>query len=471
MDQSMRVVRIFVASPSDVESERVCLMHVVDEINRTWGTEACCHMELVRWESHVAPDMGRPQEVVNRQIDPYDIFIGIMWKRFGTPTGEADSGTVEEFELAYTSWRQTHRPRIMFYFNTALYSLETHEEADQLSKVLSFRTKLEKHGLVWLYEGVPEFEKAVREHLYKAVRELDLGETTSVSPSQDEGGLLIFNNAFATWRTHGLYVGRDHLEVFAELDTATLGKKHLPFLIGSVFKCHISVRERWGFGFTQKEITEYSVKLIRDSADNELINAAISFLLYERVRKDISDCISILVHVIQDRKRFSASCRYHAIASLWFRQIPDEHAHEMTQLLLDVSDNESDFRFRRACARVLGEIATPEALKGVRTLLNDSIADVRKAAVWALCHAHRGIDNDEWVGLLIDRYRRDGSTKVRKEILSSLRYVMGNQRIARFFNAILRDPESPGTDKDVALDYLDRKESYKRRRRLTSQSS
>jgi hypothetical protein len=37
-------------------------------------------MEIVDWRTHVAPDMGRPQAVINAQIGDYDIFLGIMWK-------------------------------------------------------------------------------------------------------------------------------------------------------------------------------------------------------------------------------------------------------------------------------------------------------------------------------------------------------------------------------------------------------
>ncbi len=163
MPDTLQMIRVFVASPSDVQAERNALVQVVEELNRTLGNKKSTHIELLRWESNVTPDMGRPQEVVNRQIGPYDIFVGMMWKRFGTPTGEADSGTVEEFELAYSSWRLTGKPRIMFYFNTAPYTLKTPEEADQLSKVLAFRQKLETQGLVWLYESPPQFEKEVRE--------------------------------------------------------------------------------------------------------------------------------------------------------------------------------------------------------------------------------------------------------------------------------------------------------------------
>ena len=63
-------------------------------------------LELVRWETHVRPGIAADaQAVVNPQIGPYDLFIGILWNRFGTPTGRAESGTREEFDQAYARWQ------------------------------------------------------------------------------------------------------------------------------------------------------------------------------------------------------------------------------------------------------------------------------------------------------------------------------------------------------------------------------
>lgn len=59
-------------------------------------------LELVRYETHAYPDIGEPQQVINRQIPlDYDVFIGIMWRRGDTPTATSPSGTIEEFRRAY----------------------------------------------------------------------------------------------------------------------------------------------------------------------------------------------------------------------------------------------------------------------------------------------------------------------------------------------------------------------------------
>jgi hypothetical protein len=96
--------RIFVASPGDVQIEWGALASAVVEISETLGEAQDYRLELVHWETHAVPDAGRPQQVINKQLCDYEVFVGIMWKRFGTPTGEADSGTEEEFRIAYAAW-------------------------------------------------------------------------------------------------------------------------------------------------------------------------------------------------------------------------------------------------------------------------------------------------------------------------------------------------------------------------------
>src|SRR5262245_31377026 len=117
----MKHVKLFLVSPGDVAEEREIVSEVVTpEFNRIFSDERlakelCLHLEVLRWETHSWPGVGEDaQDVINRQIPEYDIFLGIMWKRFGTPTGRAKSGTLEEFERAYQAFKRTGRPYIMF---------------------------------------------------------------------------------------------------------------------------------------------------------------------------------------------------------------------------------------------------------------------------------------------------------------------------------------------------------------------
>src|SRR5262249_10538735 len=73
-----RRIRLFVASPSDVILEREELRKVVAELNRSFAPNNGIILEVFGWETHVAAAMGRPQAIINEQIDDFEIFIGIM---------------------------------------------------------------------------------------------------------------------------------------------------------------------------------------------------------------------------------------------------------------------------------------------------------------------------------------------------------------------------------------------------------
>src|SRR5437879_5531034 len=126
MRNALRPVRVFIASPGDVATERDQLSKVISEINVTISAiapEKEIVLELIKWETHVHPGMGEDaQDVVNQQINDYDIFVGIMWKRFGTPTERADSGTEEEFRKAYASWQRNRILPVLFYFCQAPFT-------------------------------------------------------------------------------------------------------------------------------------------------------------------------------------------------------------------------------------------------------------------------------------------------------------------------------------------------------------
>lgn len=85
MPTQQTVLKIFLSSPSDVTSEREVVFNIVSELNQLWK-RSYIQLDLLRWED-MNPGFGAyPQDVLNRQIgEDYDIFLGILWSRFGTP--------------------------------------------------------------------------------------------------------------------------------------------------------------------------------------------------------------------------------------------------------------------------------------------------------------------------------------------------------------------------------------------------
>jgi formylglycine-generating enzyme required for sulfatase activity len=152
-----------------VSDERQRLAKVVDHLRTHVASAHRLDLELVRWETHVRPGAGADaQAVINPQIGAYDLFIGILWNRFGTSTKRAESGTREEFDQAYARWQKDSSSlEIWVYFSQQPYTFNKPEESEQKTKVLAFQKELqEKKGLlVWLYKDPPDFEEQVRGHM------------------------------------------------------------------------------------------------------------------------------------------------------------------------------------------------------------------------------------------------------------------------------------------------------------------
>ncbi len=176
-------LQVFVGSPGDVAEERKILEDVINEFNLTWGDTHNVRLELVKWETHTRPGFGEDaQDVINKQIgDEYDIFLGIMWGRFGSVTNRAESGTKEEFDRAYTRFKSSPgNVQIMFYFKDAGIPPSKMDLA-QLNKVKGFKHKItsELGGLCHEFETTEEFRSKSRIHLSKLVQDWLKTDVTS----------------------------------------------------------------------------------------------------------------------------------------------------------------------------------------------------------------------------------------------------------------------------------------------------
>lgn len=163
----MTNLRIFVASPGDVNEERQTVNAVVDELRATLAPALQVSLEVVKWETHVHPAVGADaQDVVNKQIGEFDIFVGIMWRRFGTPSQRAESGTEEEFFRAYDLFQKHGRPAIMLYFKTKEFFPQDTAEIEQLGKVVKFKEQVVELGVLYgEYVEEIDFERRLRVHL------------------------------------------------------------------------------------------------------------------------------------------------------------------------------------------------------------------------------------------------------------------------------------------------------------------
>ena len=188
------IIRMVVASPGDVQAERDALSGVVDELNYGIARDRGLQLSITRWEddAYAGFHPRGPQGLIDAilGIEDCDIFIGIFWRRFGTPVYDAGSGTEHEFQRAYEAWQQQRRPHIMMYFNQRAYTPKTSAEAEQWAHVLTFRESFPKEGLWWTYRGKAQFERLVRRQLTQLILQELRPSSHSASPADPSGAAV-----------------------------------------------------------------------------------------------------------------------------------------------------------------------------------------------------------------------------------------------------------------------------------------
>jgi len=157
-----KIIKVFLASPGDVQTEREAVVQAVQAANGLLEAAGRPHLlELRRWEqiypaAHNEGPQGHLESALD--IEDCDIVLGIFWKRFGTAASSGQTGTEHEIRRAYQTWEVKGKPQIMLYFSQQPYNPQSSEELDQWRKVLAFRDEFQaKKALTVQYNHPTEF--------------------------------------------------------------------------------------------------------------------------------------------------------------------------------------------------------------------------------------------------------------------------------------------------------------------------
>ena len=145
MSEFQRILRVFLASPGDLNDERAGVHNAVNEVNSTTAEYLGYQVKLLGWET-TPPGYGRPQTHINPDVDQCDLFIGMISKKWGTPptlSGEFTSGFEEEFERAKKRRQESESPEIALFFKRIPSELMDDPGGD-LKKVLKFKERIEE---------------------------------------------------------------------------------------------------------------------------------------------------------------------------------------------------------------------------------------------------------------------------------------------------------------------------------------
>ncbi len=120
----------------------------------------------------------------------YEVFVGLMWRRFGTPSKGSDSGTAEEYRDAYRRWEDDNTFPLLFYFCEEPFFSKSLDEVDQFRKVLEFREELEGKQLVWTYPSHDSFAERARSHLIQRIKGLKSPRKEKAVPDEKTMSVL-----------------------------------------------------------------------------------------------------------------------------------------------------------------------------------------------------------------------------------------------------------------------------------------
>ncbi|MDP8927145.1 MAG: DUF4062 domain-containing protein [Actinomycetota bacterium] len=166
------VFRVLIASPGDTGEARKVLQEAIEAWNSLHAEDTGLVLLSVLWERDAWPKMGdHPQSIINRQlVDQSDLLIGTFWTRLGTPTPNADSGTVEEIKL----FIEAGKPVLLYFCDQPVHP-ESVDPAEY-ARLVRFRDSLKDSGLYDTYGSTEELWRKVTAALTRTVRENFLGD-------------------------------------------------------------------------------------------------------------------------------------------------------------------------------------------------------------------------------------------------------------------------------------------------------
>jgi hypothetical protein len=176
------VLTVFLGSPSDLADERKKTSDVVAEINEGIKTIGW-FIDVLGWEDTL-PGFGRPQALINRDVERCDLFVGLLWRRWGSPPSvdsHFTSGFEEEFAIARRRRELSPTPEIWMFFKT-VESAQMADAGAQLQRVVAFRDQLVANKTVLFkeFDTVDDWERVLRRSLWRHV--LDIANIKSGVP-------------------------------------------------------------------------------------------------------------------------------------------------------------------------------------------------------------------------------------------------------------------------------------------------
>ncbi len=195
--------KVFIASPSGLADERRAFRDTLSDYNECDAVDRSAVFLPVGWELTL-PGVGRPQGLINEDIETCDYFVLILWDRWGSPTESGltptySSGIEEEYNVALKCFEDPRGPmrQIVVLFKS-VDERQLSDPGAQLAKVLQFKKKLEdeKRLLFDTFDDIDSLKRKFRRSLSAWLRDHEKGVHGKVTePEMGPPGLTPLDRA------------------------------------------------------------------------------------------------------------------------------------------------------------------------------------------------------------------------------------------------------------------------------------
>ncbi len=171
MSRQLSDFRIFIASPRGLSEERQAFVDSISEYNNFEANTKEINFTPVGWKDTL-PGVGRPQELINRDIESCDYCVLVLHDRWGMnpnrEDGKYSSGTEEEYHIALECINSSEKPmRDIVVLFKHVDERQMADPGPELKKVLSFRKNIEETQTLLFdtYSDCTSFQAKIRKYL------------------------------------------------------------------------------------------------------------------------------------------------------------------------------------------------------------------------------------------------------------------------------------------------------------------
>jgi len=165
-------IKVLISSPSGVEKEVDAIIETIHRWNSLHSENKKTIFLPIHWESHSRASMrAKAQDTLNQQIvDPSDIIIACIGTRIGTPTDNAESGTVEEIDR----FIKDEKPVMLVFSN--IEANPNNIDPEQLKRRQEQKAKYFETGLAVQIDSLEALKQSVDAYLTRVLDDSKLFE-------------------------------------------------------------------------------------------------------------------------------------------------------------------------------------------------------------------------------------------------------------------------------------------------------